>query len=749
MYRQGCKKHKISGLFVLTLLGIVISITSCENFNKPVREYFDYYTNTAGIEQVSVPESIGTWNGMHVIESNSDKEVYFYIRNPKHYLLNMNFAGNAGSPLSEGSADQFDEDRSLAKMHFDASTLYNYENDYPDNKVISGKFYINSADEVEREFPTFNFSLLVNTAPPPVKNPLLQLSAEQGGQYVLCFFAPVTGETVHKDTKKLYINNECFSFKTDGTVDNSNFSSSSGTLYPLASGGIKFSDFTLPSGYKACYYRTEVYPDDSEKKFTVTLEDNYGFKSTSSISNKAQKLNPPKLVAAADNSIVQNSSTYMADEDTKEFTFKIIHDGKYTTNETFSGSVKTYYTVTKNGSVIRSGSANGNATFKLKKGTYTITSYAAKPYCVDSDEINVTNIKINEPTVYYVASNGTKGSDDDDGSKDKPFRVFSKVFTAAGTSFESLKIYIKTDITDYFFEIDNDSCMVAVRNEISGKPIEISGYNGIKTINLSSMSGKSFLSIANSCRVTLKNLIITGANSTAGDPSVINNFGNLTIDNCSVKENTIRGIYSHNSDNAVLTLKGKVTITDNTKDGIPCNLYINGDSEEKISDVSGLLSSSRIGITTASTPETGTPVTFMTCWSLELGNPWNIFSSDLSDYFVDYLNDQDTAKVVLKKQSSQIIIDPDVNLGFTYSSSSGKALFTLTSGQTISLVPNSSTLTVSGGDVVPANIYNVSVSGGNQIQITTDSLQTGSYVLNTTIQYDGSTYNINLPFTKN
>ena len=384
-----CRKFQDSFRRFSSFIFLSFLFISCDNFSKPVREYFDYYTNSAGIGEMTVPESIGTWNGMHVIESNTDKEVYFYIRNPKNYPLSFNFEADPGyTGMPSVSVNQYDNDRSKASTSFAANTLVSYEKDHPDNKIISGKITLGVDDGRPAFDELFSFSILVNSAPPPIIGSMLQLSENNSGTYILCFYAPKTNGTVHIDTKKIYINNECYDFGTDGKpVNRTGITSSdpqfititnpSTQLFPLRNTNLKFSE-NAPANYAACYYDTKIPADYSgQMNYTVSLKDDYGFESTERITNSIRILKNPVINVT--------TGIYNADPDSKKYTVRISHDGKDTSGNSIGGNATVYYTVTETsgltpfeGSSTLEGSASGTADIQLGKGTYTITTYASK-----------------------------------------------------------------------------------------------------------------------------------------------------------------------------------------------------------------------------------------------------------------------------------------------------------------------------------------------------------------------------------
>ena len=630
--------------------------------------------------------------------------------------------------------------------------------------------------------------MFINSYPVPVKNPLLQTNQEGAGEYILCFFAPITDGTVHADINKILINSTSFDFKTDGTVDGHHkFSSTAPSLYPL-SNGVKFSDFEIPAGYQACYYNTGIpfSQEDNEIRFNITLEDKYGFKTSSSISNKAKKLSEPKIVELDDNDI-QSGESYTADADTKIYTIKIFHDGTYDDGEPFAGTAKIYYKIEENsgktpfgGTGILTGSANGSVTLNLERGKYIISAYAQKNYCVDSDENTVTNVTLKEIPVYYVAPDGTCGSEGDNGSISKPFKRFADVMDnlqyADTFNNHVCKIYLKNNATNYYFNSGETYMLEVPSDEADCNTFEISGYGGIKTINLSKYENKAVLSVQSGTDVTFKDINITGGKmaSNSDDHSIIKNEGTLNLENCSITNNDCTGVVSNNAitirnctvtgnkkggveATGTINLSGKVVISGNTAEDasdpsktVNCNLSLlkKSTDDDKISSVEGLSSSSKIWITKQTTPGTGDPKVLVESWPVGLGNPWDIFKSDSSDFFVDYPSDSDKTKVVLKKQGATVTVGGQESIEFNeVTSGSGAVSCAYKVEKEISI--KSWTLTC-GSDLVLSTEYTVTLDSSNKkVIITTGSLQPGKYILTLNFEYNGNPYEVKLPVTKN
>ena len=766
MDRHTRKRNKALTCSFFAILAFIFSLVSCDNFNKPVREWFDYYTNSAGIEDFSVPESIGKYAGMNVIESNSDKEVYFYLRNPKNYPLNFHYyAGEETDNANvEFAPEQDSSNSSVAKIILPHTTLDEIEKNSITNKNISGQIKINVADETEREFTSFYLPLFVNSAPPPVKSPILQLDAESGGKYILCFFVPITSGSVHEDTKKIFINNDEFKLDSDGTVKNadgtanSNFSyTKPSSIFVIPGCDVDFDLLPEINGYKKCFYKTGIPQSDSETKFTITLKDDYNFTSSANVSNKAKRLAPPMILNGA--AEVASGSNHLADGDTKQLGVTFKHWGKNIDN-TLSGPVTIYYEIEKTSAPQttitghKDVAAFGSTVVKLSGGTYTIRSWVTKPYSIDSEVLEVTNVVIKEPQLYYVANAAGGGSDEDshDGSKNKPFASFKRAFEKfAETSESSCEIRLKTNLAPSDEDCEASTNAVIGSSFSGSKTVSIRGWNGTKTIDMSNLSGTHAVYAVKNLSLTLENLVFTGCSDTSTETSAIYNAGTLTLKNCTVTANTCTGVYNDYVNSSTnLNFEEKVVIDGNFKGGEPFNLYLTGHSSEKITSITNLSSASRIGVLTEVEPETGNPVTFTKVWDASFGNPWNVFVSDNVSFYVDF-NDSVTNKVVLKKQGASISFGESGNLSFTANLDNYAKIFTLNDGTGVNgqIVIESKVL-MCGSDLVSDNKYDVTVSE-NVITVTPDSngnsLGEGHYLLLLHFKYKGNFYDVNLPFT--
>ena len=250
--------------------------------------------------------------------------------------------------------------------------------------------------------------------------------------------------------------------------------------------------------------------------------------------------------------------------------------------------------------------------------------------------------------------------------------------------------------------------------------------------------------IAEGNSLILNNIEITKYDGTYG--AIIENSGILTLDNFKIQNNHFTAIFNEGS----LVFKRSVVISDNTvmTTGINGGDYVDSNVvlwNGSTIDASELSSGSniRIGVGYDTAPIIGTPTLIATGFPSGL-RPWNIFTSDENDYFIDY-DSEDHTKVMLKKAGSSIEIGGFDNLTVDVTSSTGTVNFKAHEGQFTALTVENLKC---GFDTVPEAEYDAVLKEDGSIDVDISSLQSGSYVLNATVVYNGSTHLLNLPFTK-
>ena len=536
---QIMKKNNKSSLMLSLFTFALLFLTGCENmFHKPVKEWFEKYTDTAAIEKHEFSSlAVKNPSGVMCIPSGDDQEIKLYLRNPQSYELEMHYIyDNENFEKDEGvsfAPDLSVKDYSIYTITFNANKLKLIDGKTTadaKNQYISGLITLTESKFSGRSFDSYPLTLNVNSAPLAVKNAMLQLANEGSGNYILCFHAPVTDGTVHSDIKKIIINGNSYDYSS-GSVSDAEFSSSR-TVYPLNDGGFNFSN-TAPSGYTPLYFDTGIDMEENgtkEVRYTITLQDEGGLSTTSYISTTAEKLCEP---------VINIEDTNAADEETGYFTFTITHNGKsfiqhagtdesgtpvIVTEEHSCGAVTVNYSIKKSGGteIYKSGSTNGTATIKLPKGVYAITTWATKPYYVASDEESVSDKKVIQNAVFYVSETGS--DEEGTGARSYPYRTIQKALDVYKEGIpeyydadSKCEIRVVSNLTapeDFWTSTPAPTAFIQIPSLASAK-IKITGWGGIYTIDAGKPSDSQIIYAATSSmpEVNIENIKFTGADT--------------------------------------------------------------------------------------------------------------------------------------------------------------------------------------------------------------------------------------------
>ncbi|WP_318661773.1 hypothetical protein, partial [Treponema sp.] len=312
---QARKRNKAFVCSAFVILASIFSFVSCDMFYKPVRAWFEYYTDNATIGKYDIVEVVGTSSsGIQCIESNDNKDIKLYLMNPIGYSLACEYVfDNPEITASPGDVSFIQsQDKNVITLTFSQSFLHDVEmGNYPikdeggtvigAQKDLSGTIKICTDDSVRRPFESFHISVIVNSAPPRIRGAVFQRNktqdyARQNGetaQFVICFNVPILSGTVHeKDTKKLSIGSEIYNlaFTDSGSSTKVTISRPDGEvsklgtaapdqLFNIDSNAQTFEAMNAADGYIPLYYMSGIDPDiaaNSNVSKTITLTDDYG-----------------------------------------------------------------------------------------------------------------------------------------------------------------------------------------------------------------------------------------------------------------------------------------------------------------------------------------------------------------------------------------------------------------------------------------------------------------------------------------
>lgn len=221
-----------------------------------------------------------------------------------------------------------------------------------------------------------------------------------------------------------------------------------------------------------------------------------------------------------------------------------------------------------------------NATVKLSTGD---------EWCVTTDGIQANHqYMVNVATTndgYYVSANG---DDSAVGTYDAPFKTLAHAITQAHSNDKT--IYVIGELTATSENSSDPDTVFYVASAVgtTDKPIVIEGYGDNATLNAQGSSKRVFETDYASY-ITMKNLTITGGNTSQSGGAIYYYQGELTLDNCTIKDNTstysgsdytVDGIYMYGSSNSLTMRNTKVENdsvylynTSKADLGVGCSLY--------------------------------------------------------------------------------------------------------------------------------------------------------------------------------
>ncbi|MCR5386552.1 MAG: hypothetical protein K6E69_05475 [Treponema sp.] len=726
MDRHACKRNKALTCSFFAILAFIFSLVSCENFNKPVRGWFDYYTNTATVGDIEIDSVSGSYNGIQCVSSDDNRHIILKLRNPKNYTLKMTFVfddenliGQAkklnynGFSLKDGIT-YFSQsaDKSIVDFEIPKSFLQDVENgsfilyDLSGNptgniqKNISGTVTINELD-TNRDFNSFHINLIVNSAPPRMRDAMFQYDkSDSDRQYVVCFKIPNLNDTVHqKDTKTLVINGETYNVSFGSSVSITPPDGKLTTTKPSGLCNLNLQDslFTHENGYIDFYYLTGIDPTDDRKTVNIALTDDYGFKTEVVVSNSTGKLIQPTLS-------VTDGNTYQVNETDGIYPLVISHTGESTKYDEDGNQVSgdrcskpnIFYKLYKDGvtGVFKEGSGAAPLTVNLEKGKYYVETYAYADTFVDSDQAtgfaaeSGREVTIKSSLTYYVKNTGSDTAESGNGSKKKPYRTIQKCIEEFYLDYVAYShdndtvhtIEMLSDLKAQDGDIFVEESFVRFYNHgpVSADYKFVVNGHGY-TID-ASKKGRVLMTGAHHSRIEFNNVNFTGGLQETGG-GIRHQGGTLTINGgsitgCHANENggalyiweykpahfngvTITGNTAGQNGGGVYTeqgtlnLYGNCNITGNTVNDVPSNLYLLTDKTITI----GSYFTGRVGVTTQKTPVAGEPVVITSGFSTNAsGDPWDRFFPDNpSQGVIIYNNDEPKRTEAVLSVSSSLI----------------------------------------------------------------------------------------------
>jgi len=201
--------------------------------------------------------------------------------------------------------------------------------------------------------------------------------------------------------------------------------------------------------------------------------------------------------------------------------------------------------------------------------TATVKLSTGDQWCVTTDgilkshEYTVNAATTSNPDGYYVRADG---DDSATGTFDAPFKTLAHAITQANINKKT--IYVIGELTASSESSGDADTVFYVASAVGAmdNPIVIEGYGNGATLNATGSSKRVFETDYASY-ITMKNLTITGGNTSQSGGAIYYYQGELTLDNCTIKDNTstytgadygVDGIYMYGSSNSLTMRHTKV-----------------------------------------------------------------------------------------------------------------------------------------------------------------------------------------------
>lgn len=780
-----------------------------DSFNADMHEFFKDYTETAAIYNSYANDSYRTDNsGRICYDCTSDKTYIFIMRNPQRYSLTFGYNFTSGAATA---AYNKVKNENIAAGITDSAPIKFYQ-DRIDTSRVTMKISKDLIEELDgggnlsgeitllepmsnRSFESFSLDIYANSPPPAVQSPMFQLSTASNPTYYICFCIPeITQDAmkIHsKDTRTIRVNDELRYF--DGGKVYKSYSngiySDEDTLYeygsvsvlPLVEDGYKFDDAICPPGFSRIYYNSGVVPPGGNEvvTYTMTVIDDAGLSTTTTVSNQAKQLCKPNLPSQK---ISVDENTGLADavfthnglctdtehsecgEVTINYVFKEINGEKVFSRKTSDTLI---------GAKVTSGH---QITVPLPKGKYEVQAWASKNYYVSSDfsEIPAANpISVQRMPTYYVSETG---EDENTGAISSPLRTvqcaideyIDSVQKGYYDKDDGVLIYVVSDLTipSDFDLASNNNAFINIPDDFDGK-MDIIGNGGKWTIdgqasqtcnianvgsgevNISSLgftNAKATALLVRSGKVSLTNSSFTSNTTTASDTGAalqINSGSEVSMYGCEISGNSGKN-FGAVVNNGTLTLKGKNIITGSTKeDGLTkANLYTT-----TVINIDGDITGSSIGVSMDKNPTKTENVVLTHGYDYGTTNtkvPGSIFITETNYGITD---DGGEAVFALSCGSVQIA---NHSLSISYSIPANQdrtvILKVADGGNEVNCTFKLFKVTYSG-DEVSEDYWTPYLSDGKVVF--ENSAVGGTYELYVVFEYDGYTYDATLPILIN
>ena len=603
-----------------------LCLASCSWFENDVNDFMEKYTETAGVLEHSMSvETYKDKDNLDCVNSKKSITLNLLMRNPKNFSLvpSVNFPHIDSSVSREGVyIEQISIDELVMNIPFEFLQRTDEGGDISPEVLLyepmSGRY-----------FEPYTFQLSCNSFPPQLLNPTI--INNNGESFVLAFDMPSIEELVlrHKDISSIRINDIEYSvtINADGTFTfaDSKFHTDPTKDYIFLGGK------TFKKSDRSVYFDTGDPFTEGDKDYKLILKDKAGLTTESFASTTITRLLPPSVLDFDEIELIDGCNDIVPGNEEDPYRFTITPP----TADYAGGPVEGasfHYALYKGTSTVAEiqdeGQSEESLEFKISEGTYYLEVYSTK---TNYEQSNTTcfNLRVVDNAI-YVSENGS--DETGDGTKDLQFASIKAALEDLenrGLDGSDFNIYISGTIHENVEIASKAAKSLTITKRPSAEAAVINGDNKA-----------SVLTLSNSTPVTLKNITLTGGNAENGGAVNMVSGASLKIANGAVltgnKASTYGGaVYGKTgssitiSDGAKITgnsagtagggiladgsisISGGIdisgnTITDSGKDSNLCLgratlIVING-------ELKGKSGSSKIGISTLSTPTALTPI---------------------------------------------------------------------------------------------------------------------------------------------
>lgn len=341
--------------------------------------------------------------------------------------------------------------------------------------------------------------------------------------------------------------------------------------------GVSSTDFTVIENYSGGKsvetpladgsYTVEV-PENSIGNVPVTIKSKDGSIQTQITVPIKYELDVDNLTITGGDTVTQNGNL--------ELTAEYMVNGNDSYNLYTSPDSSSSYKIIENVSISWAGAAQQSDKWKANaetnntgSKTATVKLSTGDQWCVTTDGIEkihrytVNAATTSNPDGYYVKADGNDGAA---GTFDAPFKTLAHAITQANINKKT--IYVIGELTESSESSGDADTVFYVASAVGAmdNPIVIEGYGNGATLNAEDSSKRVF-ETEYASYITMKNLTITGGNTSKSGGAIYYYQGELTLDNCTIKDNTstytgadygVDGIYMFGSSNSLTMRHTKV-----------------------------------------------------------------------------------------------------------------------------------------------------------------------------------------------